>query len=116
MASLNNVGASALNANARSIGERIVTPSKPAGARAIAPRLGTSDSGSPTARTDRTDSVRLSPEALAANAATSDEGIAPDRLALIQDIRSQLADDAYLSDEKLDIALDRLIDDALGLA
>ena len=60
------------------------------------------------ARLRAADSVMLSPEARAAAEA---DGAKPLRADLVERVRGELEARTYFSDEKLDIAVDRLIDD-----
>lgn len=120
MASLNNVGGSALDSNMRALNDRssdrLHSPQgRPGVARAGGQPASSGVPGSTTTRGVVGDSVQFSREALAANQPPAIEELSSDRAELVKSVRTMIEDDRYLSDEKLDIALDRLIDDALGI-
>lgn len=117
MASLNNIGAPAPHNNARSLNDSLAsTQTRQTISRIDGKASNASAVPNETAQRSRpSDTVQLSRAARAANQTPDIAELTPERAELVMSVRSQIAEESYLTDEKLNIALDRLIDDALSI-
>jgi len=97
MSNINNISSNGILPRT----DRIDPRTSPASREAAAPAAGST-------ATPRTDEVQISSAARRLNALNGNEGAV--RPELVERIRSEVAEGSYLTDEKLDKALDALID------